>query len=430
MENVSLKFTTASVSITAALYWKAKFLTVLFMYSRSIERGAAIAAPLLFSVVFTCITACSGKKITPVASCTEDHGQLIPLKTVIGDTLRLFLDSALVIGVQTPVDYAEQANALLVFDGYNKRLLEYPFSNSSAALQPRHVQRIGLDQKITYLKYLSRDSVLLYAYGAFKLYCYSMNRDSVYRSWSFIRNGLRPSHAFNPAPPNAGNAAPIIFRKNDIIGTGYLIGEHDDDVPSGRTICSVIHLADSRVDHKIPYSKVYQTGNWGGVHMRTPYVAYNDEERKLLVSLPADHYLQVIDSAWSIKNVYAGTREQQCITATALAKSDKKMEDPDEALRYFTAIPSYRNIIYDKYHQRYYRILQLPPPEEELDEERIGEKRAKMIAFDKDHRYLGEAQLPRGLVLDNFFVTDRGVYFLNATNHDQNTAQYVQVKIL
>jgi len=399
------------------------------MYNKRIARGAILmVAPLLFSVVFTCIIGCSGKKITPVSSCTEDHGAVIPLKISIGPTLRLYLDSSLVIGVQTPVDYVERSHTLMVFDSYNKRLLEYPVADTAAPVLPRYTQAVPVDQKITFMRYLNRDSVLLYAYGAFKLYCYSMSRDSVYSEWSFIRKGLQPSHAFNPAFPNAGNAAPIVFRGNDIIGTGYLIGEHESDVPAGRTICSIVHLPDGKVDYKVPYPKVYHSGNWGGVHMRTPYTAYNEAAGKLLLSLPADHYMQVIDSNWQIHSVYAGTREQQCITTTTLPKGHKKMEEPDEALRYFTATPSYRNIIYDQYHHRYYRLLQLPPAPEELDAEQIGEKHARIIAFDKDYQYLGEAALPKGLVLDNFFLTSDGLYFLNAANHDQNIAQYVQIK--
>jgi hypothetical protein len=354
---------------------------------------------------------------------------VIPLKAATGDTLRLYLDSTMIIGVQTPVDYVASSHTLMVFDSYNKRLVEYPLTDTASMVFPRHIQPVPVDQKVTFMRYLSGDSVLLYSYGAFKLYCYSIIRDSIYREWSFIRKGLQPSHAFNPAFPNAGNAAPILFRGNSIIGTGYLMGEHENDVPAGRTICSVVNIADGTVDYKVPYSKVYHSGNWGGVHMRTPYAAYNEEEGKLLLSLPADHYLQIIDSAWNISTVYAGTREQRCINATNVPKGDKKMEDPDEALRYFTATPSYRNIIFDSYHHRYYRLLQLPPAPEEMDEEQIGEKHAKIIAFDKDHQYLGEAALPKGLVLDNFFLTGNGLYFLNATDHDQNTAEYVQIKL-
>lgn len=400
------------------------------MYSKFTGRGTtAVAVPLLFFVIFTCINGCSGKKIAPVTSCTEDHGPVIPLKINISDTLRLLLDSTLVIGVQTPVNYVDSGNLLMVFDSYNKRLLEYPLTDTRAPVQPGYVQQVPVDQKVTYLKYVNRDSVLLYAYGVFKLYCYSIRHNSIYKEWSFVRKGLQPSHAFNPALPNASNAAPVIFRGNDIIGIGYLIGEHDNDIPAGRTICSRIRIKDGKVDYKVPYSNVYHTGNWGGVHMRTTYAAYNEGDGKIVLSLPADHNLQVVDSAWNISTVYAGTREHQCITATPFSKSHKKMEDPDEALRYFTAIPSYRNIIFDKYHHRYYRILQLPPAPSELDEEQTGEKHARIIAFDKNYQYLGEAPLPKGLVLDNFFLTSQGLYFLNATNHDQNTAYYVQIKI-
>ncbi|GAA0551084.1 hypothetical protein GCM10009415_36270 [Chitinophaga japonensis] len=388
-----------------------------------------MVAPFLLFIVYAGTTGCAGKEAAPVNNCAADSGRLISLKAVVADTLRLYLDSLLVVGVQTPVQYVEKENALLVYDGYNKRLLSYPLDAGTALLRPGHIQPLHLDGKVTYFQYLRPDSLLLYTYDSFQLLFYNMAADSVYKTLSFTGRPLPPNLAFNPAPPNACNAAPIILKDHTIIGVGYLIGEREHEVPEGRTLCTEIHLPDGKVQHKVPYSKVYRSANWGGVHMRTPYAAYNATEDKLLLSLPADHRLQVIDSAWQVKDIYAGTREPCCISALPFPKTHQKMKDPDMPLRYFTGTPSYRNIIFDPYRQRYYRLLQLPPAATALNHEGLAEKHAKIIAFDTAFHYLGEASLPGSLALDNFFVTARGLYFLDAANKDSNIGRYVQIKM-
>jgi len=400
------------------------------MWNRLLHwRATCVVALPLFFIAYTAITGCSSKAAAPVTYCAADSGRLIPLKAVVADTLQLYLDSLLVIGVQTPVQYLEEENTLLVYDGYNQRLLKYPLAADTMPLQPGHIYPLRVEGKITYFQYRHPDSLLLYAYNSFQLLYYNMAADSVYRTWSFMGRQLPPSLAFSPAPPNAGNAAPLIFKDSAVIGVGYLMGEREQEAPDGRTICTEIHLPDGKVQYKLPYSGVYRSANWGGVHMRTPYAAYNAGEDKLLLSLPADHQLQVIDSAWQVKEVYAGTRERCCISALPFPKAHQKMQDPDLPLRYFTGTPSYRNIIFDPYRQRYYRLLQLPPAATALNHEGLAEKPAKIIAFDTAFRYLGEAPLPMGLALDNFFVTARGLYFLDAGNKDPNIGRYVQIKM-
>jgi hypothetical protein len=235
---------------------------------------------------------------------------------------------------------------------------------------------------------------------------------------------------FNPAPPFASPASPLIFKGNTVIGAGFLIGESEKEEHAGRTICTVLDLRNNRLSYKIPYSQIYTKANWGGSHMRTPYTAYNPSTRQLIMSLPADHQVQVIDSTWQVvREAPAHSREKTCISAQTLAKNEKRMGDADEALRYFTGTPAYRNIIFDKYHNRYYRILQLPPVAESLNPQGVAEKQNRVIVFDGDLQYLGEAPLPAGLGLDNFFVTAAGLYFLNASNKQENVGQYIQIRL-
>lgn len=256
-----------------------------------------------------------------------------------------------------------------------------------------------------------------------------LSRGVVDKEFSFLNRGSSKVPGMNAAPPYANAAAPFFFRGQTVTGFGFLLGEKENENPAFRTICATIHLPSGGTRYRIPYSKVYSQHNWGGSHLRTPYVTCNDQTQTLLLSLPADHNIQVIDSNWQVRDVYAGTRKNICITSMTLSKNNEQVLDVDYALQYYTGTPSYRNIIYDHYHDLYYRLLELPPAKEKLANGRIAGKAAWLIAFDKDLRYLGEAPLPDGLALDNFFIAADGLYFLNVRNKDQNLAQYMQCRV-
>lgn len=383
---------------------------------------------LLWLIAISFFSACNNGTIPPSSNCNPVRDTVLPLTITFRDTLNLYLDSLMVMGISTPIDYHETGNVLYTFDSYNKRLLEYPLTGKPGIIHPQHLFPIVTKQKISYFRYISPDTLILYAYGGARLFYYSISQAATYKELAFIDKHKMPMKGA-AAPPFAKPGSPLFFTDNKIIGVGFLIGEKENDNIMGRTIAAAIDVPTGNVSYHIPYSKVYWLNNWGGSHLRTPYATYNEQTGKIVLSLPADHNIQVIDSAWQIKELYAGTRKDICITSMPLAKSNKKVFDATVALEYFTGTPSYRNIMYDPYHERYYRILELPPAKEAQHPGKLQSKKAFLIAFDKDFRYLGEAALPDAFALDNFFITAAGLYFLDVSNQDQNIAQYVQCNI-
>lgn len=388
--------------------------------------GRSLFPVLLCWIAAAAISACNNGRVDPYSNCILSKDPVVPITITQGRMLNLYLDSIMVMGISTPIDYHEKEQLLYVFDSYNKRLLEYPVVFTGDTISPRNNQPVHVKHKVSYLKYISPDSLILYAYGGAKLLYYSIGRGAVDGEYTFMKN---KAAGMNAAPPYANAAAPFLFIGQTITGFGFLLGEKENEHPAYRTICATIQLPSGNTSYRVPYSNVYKQHNWGGSHLRTPYATYNEQARKLLLSLPADHNIQLVDSNWQVKDVYAGTRRQICITSMGLSKSNEKVLDVEYALQYYTSTPSYRNIIYDRYHDRYYRILELPPVKAQLANGKPAGKAASLIAFDSDLRYLGEAALPDGLALDNFFLTAEGLYFLNVRNKDQNIAQYALCKI-
>lgn len=368
---------------------------------------------LCWCIIISCC--CNCKNSTPYSNCISAKEAHLPLTLSSGDTINLYLDSLMVLGISTPVDY--HTNELYVFDNYNNRLLKYPLSDTNDIIHPENIQKINVKNKITYLKYLSADSLMLYSYSGAALFCYSTTSHQITQTLPF-RNRSAGRYA---APPYANAASPLLFNDHTIIGFGFLIGENNQENPVARTIATVIQ-PDGNIRYLLPYSRVYHKHNWGGSHMRTPYTAWNEEKKQILLSLPADHNMQIIDSNWQVREIPAATRKNICINSMDISKDNEKVSDAEYTLEYFSGTPSYRNIIYDHYHQRYYRILELPATAD-------TDKEASLIAFDKDFKYLGEAALPKALALDNFFISADGIYFLNTNNKNQNIARYVQYKM-
>ncbi|PWV49085.1 DUF4221 family protein [Chitinophaga sp. S165] len=364
------------------------------------------------------------------SNCSVSGKAVIPLAISYNDTLNLHLDEMMVLGWASSVDYQAKEKMLYVFDRYNKRLLSYNL-NAKGLIYPDSIYPIKISSSISYIKYISRDTVALYTYGGASgatLFYYSLNRDTVYKSLAFVKEEV-VRMKISAAPPYPSAGKPLFFTDNRVIGAGMMLGEGEGENVMTRTICTKIDLPSGNISNHIPYPKLYWQYNWGGSHMRDPYTSFNERTKKMILSLPADHNIQVIDSNWQTTEFYAGSRRDICITSMPLSKDDKKLLDEEATLGYFTGTPSYRNIIYDKYHDRYYRILEMPPVPLQSYTGTYLDKNISIIAFDKDFNYLGEARLPDYLGLDNFFVTSEGLYFLNVGNKNKDLAQYVQCKI-
>lgn len=334
----------------------------------------------------------------------------------------------MVMEVTTPIDYHPQENTLFLFDRHNNRMLSYPLQTHTTAILPDTSYPVRIKSQVSWFRYISPDSLLLYEYERSRLHYYSIPAQKIYKDLAFINRSAFPAPA-GAAPPFTSAAAPLFFLGDKIIGAGSLLGEKEKENPAYRTICAVVDVKTGAPQYKVPYSRVYQEHNWGGAHLRTPYTTYHPSTKEMVLSLPADHHLLVIDSNWQVREVPAAGRTPVCITSMPLTKGNKKMLDADYALDYYIHTPSYSSIIYDPYHDRYYRLLELPPATPKADNGKPQGKTVRLIAFDSSFTYLGEAALPAALVPDNFFVTPAGVYFLNARNKDQNIAQYVQCKI-
>src|SRR3954466_15267617 len=134
--------------------------------------------------------------VKPYSNCTSAKDPVIPLIINQGDTLNLYLDSMMVLGISTPIDYHEKENRLYVYDNYNNRLLQYPLNNKPI-IHPDSIHAVSNKNKVTYFRYLSTDSLLLYTYQGAELLYYNIDSNLIYKRLTLI-NKVAATHA---APP-------------------------------------------------------------------------------------------------------------------------------------------------------------------------------------------------------------------------------------
>src|ERR1044072_9918530 len=134
--------------------------------------GRSLFTVLIYWITAVTLTACNSGKEVPYANCILTREPVVPITITQGNMLNLYLDSLMVLGISTPIDYHAKEQVLYAFDSYNKRLLEYPLVFTGDTIRPRNILPVHVKHKISYLKYISPDSLMLYAYGGAKLFSY------------------------------------------------------------------------------------------------------------------------------------------------------------------------------------------------------------------------------------------------------------------
>lgn len=176
----------------------------------------------------------------------------------------------------------------------------------------------------------------------------------------------------------------------------------------GRFVPSVVSIdLDTRaIDYPIPFSPVYDEGNWGGgfFFRHTSIAPYKGE--KLLVSYPADHNLYVWDIAGKkLDGVYAGAYDIERIMPKDSTEEYIRMEEEE----WGSTQPRYAMVVYDRYRDFIYRIAALPV---KRDTETNTEYRPMVIiVLDGQMNYIGEWTIPHSEAygFSSFFVTPDGL---------------------
>jgi hypothetical protein len=276
--------------------------------------------------------------------------------------------------------------------------------------------------------YSNSDSVYIHAYWAFLIFL-TDSEAKVKAKYKVDVDKLTIDAGMLYPTVYTQTGAPMKKYKNTIIATGFMAGEYEKETPTNRPVGVFYDVTTDKRSYAINYPEQYRQYNWGGGFMyRLPFYDLSGSG-SMVVSFSADHYL----TEYSLET----GKEERHYAGSSAIKEIKSLDVPKSTLlvpaerqvEWYMTNSSYREVYYDKYKQRYYRIARLP-----VKDYVFGSNQRKpivVIILDAQFNYLGEVSLPadKNLKPDNCFVSEDGLNIQSLTD-DEDTFTFYQYNFL
>lgn len=343
----------------------------------------------------------------------------------ISDTLTFDLDDSLVVNNRTQVQYLPKKQSVLFFDNNFNRILVFKIRQPSNHFT-RHIPSFNeqKSKKIHGLVYDESKDVVYYK-QFFKEGSGIVSYDlKTKKNEVFLFKRRMDNFESRVAPdPFITNSSPIYNSDSTLIFSGILLGEDQEYKDSVRKTFGKINLRTKSVEYFLNYPKEYDKANWAGEAYRFIYTCHFKGDT-ILISFPASNSLYLLsnDSLLMVN----GTNPLQKPEISPLKmdrKTFNKRKTKQMVLDFYTRNYSYQNVIYIPGKKRVARILELPL-EERVELHSLYHKPIKLLIFDENFNFLKTVSFPEYLSKDNYFVTEKGIYFYNKSNENENKAQY------
>lgn len=144
----------------------------------------------------------------------------------------------------------------------------------------------------------------------------------------------------------------------------------------------------------------------------------------MIVSFPASDDISVYnikDDSYQI--FFAGYSSETDITSLSLGSSQTDLH------RQYLEQYQYAGILYDKYHDLYYRLVMLPTFDYDLRIPNTQYKELAIIILNSSFKKVGEYKLGKaGYKYRNVFVTKAGLY-INVPSDDDDYLKFITLKV-
>lgn len=183
----------------------------------------------------------------------------------------------------------------------------------------------------------------------------------------------------------------------------------------------------------LPYPEIY-SDFYGELLMRTPYSTYNDDKSLIAVSFPADDNIHVLNLDTKVTYVYHAGSKYRNKKTKPLGKGrlGGLTVSPEKEIEYFREITSYGNILYDRWNNVYYRIVEKSTPMPGVNLSNKAKKLAVMI-LDENFRTIGESDITEeafSCFRYTVFVSQAGLHIQRLTDENELTFAVYSLKNL
>jgi hypothetical protein len=240
-------------------------------------------------------------------------------------------------------------NELCIFDYFKGTIKNKILINSSEG------NGCGILNNYSGFYYHSPDSIFIYNYKLKTVFLID-SLSNVKKKWETKRSDL----AKYPVDIEALTPSPIININEHILLSGSETGQPDDATETNKPVSCIIDLNNDSVKYGVGYPQQYRDGNFGGLYFNSIYHTNGSLNQSVAYSFPADHNIYLYKRDFSEpEKLFAGSRYIKSISSSTSDFVDL-FSNKEKRIKYYVSQSSYKNIIYDRYRDLYYRIAQTP----------------------------------------------------------------------
>jgi hypothetical protein len=310
-------------------------------------------------------------------------------------------------------------NKLHFFDYNTGSLKKTHYINSSSTTG------CGVLNNYSGFYYHSPDSIFIYNYKLKYVFLID-SLSNIKKKWNVIDKNL----AKYPVDPEALTASPLIFTEGIIILSGSALGQPKDASETNKPISCLINTNNDSIKYEGCFPEQYRKENFGGVYLNSIYHS-KGKDNSIIYSFPIDHYLYLYNDDYSNENkIYAGSRNIKMITSSSMSSIDIFV-NKNEGIKYYVGQPSYKNILYDRYRDLYYRIATIPLSGWK-ESDKTFKKPFSILILNGQRALISETPIIENyneLNLDNMHISPEGLIIQRITN-DENILNFEIYKII
>lgn len=379
----------------------------------------------LITVAFIAITFLVGSQFLSSCSASKKHDRIGTNEYTIklGEDKMFFLDSM----TTQESDYMQliDSNRLAIYNKPENTICIFDISTEKEIKKVK-LYKEGPNSVIATqgFYYQSKDSIWLYRTWQQELIL--VNESGEIKDKKILKDKLFPiSKQTYSVSPYPFTDLPILKVGNILI----LHGKNGPEVESGlqpaTTILYDLNSDDLRLVN--PYPAIYGepiNEKWGTFTYRTtPYTL--NPKNEMVLSFPADDSISVYNiTTDTYMKFFAGYSLETNIEPLPLNSSQTDFQE--QYLEQY----QYVGILYDKYHNLYYRLVMLPTFDYDLNTFSTQHKEIAVIILNSSFEKVGEYNLNRAYYkIRNVFVSKEGLH-INVQSDDDDYLKFITLNVL
>lgn len=269
------------------------------------------------------------------------------------------------------------------------------------------------------------DSIFIYSYYVATIFLIDSAGKVLNKKKLFDNDNNEISQAY----PTIRTEMPAFIKNRKL----YIMGRPPaQSLVDHTTITNVIEIdIDSFIIRKLFHGPlIYNCANWGFDMKYRLQGWYNNISNKFIYSFGADPFVHETDHVNYSKKHFLGSKYFDGVEPFHKNRYAIMGEDfpREKVVQFEFTSPEYSSIVFDPFKKVYYRFVNLPLTEDQIDSPQRNKyfKPFSIIIADTDFKKIGEVKLPYGRYYPYmFFLTQEGLHIARYDEYEKNEEKLV-----